>query len=555
VEEIAMATFTTSPNRAVDFSYFDIDDLIGNYLFAATATTWRTGPSALDPGTHVDVQGVGLTYSGGTLTGGTINTITSTVAGDFDFQITGLSMSADTFNAYRGAHDSEGFLAFVFNGDDTIAGSNLDDHLVGYAGNDHLVGMNGNDILDGGAGSDTLTGGKGLDIYVIDSLTDVIQETGGDKDDTAWATVDVDLNLAAFDGIENVHVWGTDNLSVTGDTAWNSLHGNDGDNTILGKAGNDLIWGWKGSDVLDGGTGADNLQGGQGDDTYYVDNAGDVVSETTPIGGDYGGLDTVISSTKSFSLSFYFENLTLTGAALNGTGNALANTLIGNANANKLDGKEDADKMIGGDGNDTYYVENAKDVVTETSTGGTDDKVYSAVTYTLSSYVEELYLTGNAGISGTGNDQNNSIHGNGGANKIDGGAGEDWLAGGGGADTLIGGDGDDWMHGDGGNDTINTSLGNDIVAYSSKLDGFDVIQGFDGDATGGQDRLDLYGYFESLGVPLEDRAARVGLEDTGAVVNVWIDTDGNKSLDTKIAEIHTTATLKVGEDVIVAALA
>src|SRR5262245_43612118 len=105
-----MASFTTSPNQGVDFDYFDIDDLIGNYLFLASATTWRTGPSPLDPGTHVDIQGVGFTYSGGALTGGTINTITSYVAGDFDFQVSGLSMSAATFNAYLAADDSEGFL-------------------------------------------------------------------------------------------------------------------------------------------------------------------------------------------------------------------------------------------------------------------------------------------------------------------------------------------------------------------------------------------------------------------------------------------------------------
>jgi Ca2+-binding RTX toxin-like protein len=549
VEEIAMASFTTSPNRAVDFYNFDIDDLISNTLFVANATTWRTGPSALDPGTHVDFQGVGFTYSGGGLTGGTINSITSSVAGDFDFQIAGLSLSAATFNAYRSAHDSAGFLAFVFSGNDTITGSNLDDHLIGYEGSDSLVGLNGNDLLDGGAGSDTLTGGKGIDIYMIDSLTDVINESGGDADDTVWATVDVDLNLAAFNGIENVHVWGMDNLSVTGDAGWNSLGGNDGDNTILGNAGNDWILGGKGSDVLNGGIGADSLHGEQGDDTYYVDNPLDTVNEATNIGGDYGGSDTVFSSRKDFTLPVYFEDLTLTGGALNGTGNAAANTLIGNGYDNKLDGKADHDKMIGGDGNDTYYVDNAKDVVVETSTGGNADVIHSWVSYTLSSYVETLYLEGKNAVSGTGSDQDNTIIGNILDNTLNGGAGKDHLFGSDGKDTLIGGDGDDWMHGDGGNDTIDTSAGNDVVSYMSKLDGFDVILGFDGDKTGGQDYLDLNAYFDALGVDLEDRAARVGLVDNGAVVDVWIDTNGNNSLDTKIVEIHTTDALKVGEDV------
>jgi len=543
-----MATFTTSPNRAVDFYAFDIDDLIGNNLFVANATTWRTGPNLADPSTHVDVQGVGFTYSGGALNGGTINTITSTVAGDFDFQIDGLSLAAASFNAYRSTHDSYGFLSFIFSGDDKITGSNLDDHLVGYAGDDQLVGLNGNDILGGDAGNDTLIGGKGTDIYVIDSLADVIIEAGGDKDDTVWATVDVDLNLAAFNGIENVHIWGTDNLSVTGDAGWNNIGGNDGNNTILGNAGNDWILAGKGSDILNGGIGADSLQGEQGDDTYYVDNPLDAVSETTNIGGDYGGQDTVISSTKAFTLPVYFENLTLTGGALNGTGNASSNTLIGNGYDNQLDGKADHDTMIGGDGNDTYTVDNTKDVVTETSTGGSGDVVHSWVSYTLSDYVETLYLEGKS-VNGTGNAQDDTIIGNALANKIDGGAGGDHLFGSDGKDTLIGGDGDDFLVGGGGDDTLDTSLGNDFVSYTSKLDGFDVILGFDGDATGGQDHLDLAYYFDSLGVAAADRAGRVGLEDKGSVVNVWIDTNGDNGLDTKIAEIHSTDTITVNQDI------
>ena len=47
-----------------------------------------------------------------------------------------------------------------------------------------------------------------------------------------------------------------------------------------------------------------------------------------------------------------------------------------------------------------------------------------------------------------------------------------------------------------------------------------------------------------------DVAGETGI-DNGAVVDGWIDTDGNKSLDTKIVEIHTTDVLKVGEDVTV----
>ncbi len=71
--------------------------------------------------------------------------------------------------------------------------------------------------------------------------------------------------------------------------------------------------------------------GGAGDDIYRVDNAGDVVTESANAGTDR------VESIITYTLAANLENLTLTGsAAINGTGNDLANTLIGNASANSL---------------------------------------------------------------------------------------------------------------------------------------------------------------------------------------------------------------------------
>ena len=69
-----------------------------------------------------------------------------------------------------------------------------------------------------------------------------------------------------------------------------------------------------------------------------------------------GGNDTI--NIRSATTSSEVENLTLTGAAaINGTGNALDNTIIGNAADNTLNGGGGDDMLMGGLGDDTYVVE------------------------------------------------------------------------------------------------------------------------------------------------------------------------------------------------------
>jgi Ca2+-binding RTX toxin-like protein len=107
--------------------------------------------------------------------------------------------------------------------------------------------------------------------------------------------------------------------------------------------------GLDGNDTLTGGAGADVMEGGLGNDTYVVDSAGDLVLEMAG-----GGTDTVKSSI-THTLSSDVENLTLTATrVINGTGNALDNTLVGNSAANFLDGALGVDDLFGGAGNDIF---------------------------------------------------------------------------------------------------------------------------------------------------------------------------------------------------------
>src|SRR4029453_2197619 len=149
-----------------------------------------------------------------------------------------------------------------------------------------------------------------------------------------------------------------------------------------------------------------------------------------------GGADTVESSV-TFTLGSNVEALILTGAnAINGTGNALANTITGNAGANILTGGAGADAMAGGRGADPYFVDNAGDPVVETSDAAVD-QVFSSVTHTLAAFVENLTLSGVAAIDGTGKALANPIVGNTAANQLDGGIGADTMTGGGGNDTYL----------------------------------------------------------------------------------------------------------------------
>src|SRR6185295_3805086 len=130
-----------------------------------------------------------------------------------------------------------------------------------------------------------------------------------------------------------------------------------------------------------------------------------------------------VESSVSYTLADNVEELALVGTGdLDATGNALKNVLFGNDGNNVLDGGTNTDTMIGGAGNDTYIVERSTDLVVEYLDQGLDT-VESSVSYTLTSDVEVLVLTGAAATHGTGNELENNLFGNTGSNVLDGGIG------------------------------------------------------------------------------------------------------------------------------------
>jgi len=333
-------------------------------------------------------------------------------------------------------------------GNDSLDGRGGNDSLNGLAGNDRLLGGDGADTLDGGDGTDTLLGGPDNDRYIITDTLDTCIELPGGGYDTAEIRLAIgswllpgEIEAAILDAASGLAI-------LTGNELANVLTGNELANILEGGAGNDSLHGLGGDDSLIGGT---------GDDSYYVDSSSDLSIELVGEGSDS------VRASVSWTLADHVEHLILLGtAALDGSGNDLANTLAGNAGANTLlglagndvlfgnagddwlDGGLGNDVLDGGRGNDSYVIDTPADRIIDSDGSDTVLVDYATGAYTLGSGIEHGILGDAAGaVRLTGNGGTNRLTGNGEANILDGGLGNDWLDGGAGADTLSGGAGND----------------------------------------------------------------------------------------------------------------
>jgi large repetitive protein len=327
----------------------------------------------------------------------------------------------------------------------------------------------------------------GFGYSITDTFSYTVQDIAG-LIDTADVTSIADI--PAYQGT-------SDDNAVYGTVYADIIYGNDGNDYLNGGLGNDYLIGGAGNDVLDGSgdsVGIDTFAGVTGDDIYGVYNSATVIVENVGAGND------TVWTAVDYKLSANVENMYLVGA-LTGIGNEGDNyiagygadahtiyslggndTLIGGAGNDYLNGGAGNDYLIGGAGNDVldgsvdsvgidtfagsagddvYGVYNSATVIVENAGEG-NDTVWTAVNYTLTANVENMYLVG--ALTGTGNEGDNFIAGYGSdAHTIYGLGGNDMLVGGSGKDTLIGGSGNNYLIGGTGVDTFVLSASNNGI--------------------------------------------------------------------------------------------
>jgi Ca2+-binding RTX toxin-like protein len=180
---------------------------------------------------RAEVDGTGLTYADGVLTGGTItafrsfqpNLVLITSGPLQTLEVTGLSLAATTFQEVFGAlSGATTVLNAMLAGRDTVNGSAGRDDVLGLGGNDLLRGQGGSDAVFGGDGADSLLGGGGGDSLIGGRGDDRL--SGGTGNDTLQGNqgrdvfvFDTDLGASNIDRMIGTYRKSADSIELDRD--------------------------------------------------------------------------------------------------------------------------------------------------------------------------------------------------------------------------------------------------------------------------------------------------------------------------------------------------
>ena len=352
-------------------------------------------------------------------------------------------------------------------GADTLDGLDGDDLLFGDAGDDSLTGGNGKDTLYGGPGNDALIGGTGDDFFYDPDGDNVLN--GGDGNDLFFVSVSVgSANTVTGGAGQDTYFLDPESPSLAPGSSGQAYvitdfeAGGGGDQLfVLGLFA--LAPTYTGGDPFASGflrflqSGADTLL--QGDRDGAAGSAFDwttivTLKNVTASSITHNNLPGLIFGTDEPEI---LEGTSDDDVIFGGGGD---DTLVGGDGDDVLDGGTGTDRMEGGNGNDTYFVDDVKDEVVETSNSpplvaselaailalagieGITDTVIAAVNYSLANveleFVENLTLNeASTATLATGNALDNVLTGNALNNTLSGLDGNDTLDGGVGADTAV----------------------------------------------------------------------------------------------------------------------
>lgn len=395
----------------------------------------------------------------------------------------------------------------------TEIGTSGDDTLIGGAGADTLLGGEGNDVLTGDG--DNLSATVSLDIHAavtdidgseivtvtLSGLPDGVQLLqGGELLVTGGAAV---LASDALDEVQLVIPPGTADFDLTvtarttdidpdggGDSATQSavISVSVDDGSALGS--NDYLDGGLGDDILDGGAGADTLLGGAGSDTLLGGSGNDFLQVVQDSGQDIvdggTGSDTLTLTVTDWDLldvGGIVADLQELAAFVSSGAAAVGSRYFENLG---LEVKNiEALHIVDIDGN-TIDIEGLTEPepIAEagiTYTGDSDDNSATGTEFDDTMFGshgdDTLFGLGGDDVLSGGNDDD-TLYGGDGDDSLDGGHGDDVLEGGAGNDDLTGGTGDDTLDGGSGDDVLTGGHDDDVLKGG---DGDDTLIGGTGD--------------------------------------------------------------------------